>query len=186
MSIELAMLSNHLILCRPLLFWPSIFPNIRVFSNGSALHISWPEYWGFSFSISPSSAYSGLISFRIDWFDLLVVQGTLESLLQHHNSKASVLRHSAFFTVRLSHPYIILSITTWNSLYNTFPSLCPLQWFFFHLGVFCLTNRFIFVFLSSFDLYLAILTHALGAPFVSLLIKFASLLVPSFLLLAHS
>ena len=78
MSIELAMLSNHLILCHPLLFWPSIFPNIRVFSNGSALHISWPEYWGFSFSISPSSAYSGLISFRIDWFDLLGVQGTQE------------------------------------------------------------------------------------------------------------
>ena len=78
MSIELAMLSNHLILCRPLLFWPSIFPNIRVFSNGSALHISWPEYWGFSFSISPSSVYSGLISFRIDWFDLLGVQGTQE------------------------------------------------------------------------------------------------------------
>ena len=81
MSIELAMLSNHLILCHPLLFWPSIFPNIRVFSNGSALHISWPEYWGFSFSISPSSAYSGLISFRIDWFDLFAVQGALKNLL---------------------------------------------------------------------------------------------------------
>ena len=97
MSIESVMLSNHLIICRPLLL-PSIFPSIRVFSNESVLHIRWPEYWSFSFSISPSNEYSGLISFRIDWFDLLVVQGTLRSLLQHHSLKALILQHSAFFT----------------------------------------------------------------------------------------
>ena len=104
MSIKLVTPSNHLILCRPLLLLPSIFPSIRVFSNESVLHIRWPKYWSFSFSISPSSGYSGLISFRIDWFDLLTVQGTLKSLLQHHNSKASVLRHSAFLMVQLSRP----------------------------------------------------------------------------------
>ena len=97
MSIESVMLSNHLIICRPLLL-PSIFPSIRVFSSESVLHIRWPKYWSFSFSISPSNEYSGLISFRIDWFDLLVVQGTLRSLLQHHSLKASILQHSAFFT----------------------------------------------------------------------------------------
>ena len=97
--------SNHLILCRPLLFLPSIFPSIRVFSNESVLHIRWTKYWSFSFSISPSNEYSGLISFRMDWFDLLLIQGTLRSLLQHHSSKASVLWHSAFFIVQLSHPY---------------------------------------------------------------------------------
>ena len=97
MSIESVMLSNHLIICRPLLL-PSIFPSIRVFSHESVLHIRWPKYWSFSFSISPSNEYSGLISFRIDWFDLLVVQGTLRSLLQHHSLKASILQHSAFFT----------------------------------------------------------------------------------------
>ena len=96
MSVELVVLSNHLILCRPLLS-PSVFPSIRVFSNKSALHIRWPKYWSFSFSISPSSEYSGLISFRIDWFDLLPVQGTLKSLLQHHRSKASILWCSFFF-----------------------------------------------------------------------------------------
>ena len=105
-SIELVMPSNNLILCRPLLLLPSIFPSIKVFSNESALCIRWPKYWSFSFSISPSNEYSGLISFRIDWFDLLAVQGTLKSLLQHHNSKASILRHSAFFMVQLSHPYM--------------------------------------------------------------------------------
>ena len=94
--------SNHLILCRPLLLLPSVFPSIRVFSNESALGIRWPEYWSFSFSISPSSEYSGLISLRIDWFDLLAIQGFLKSLLQHHSSKASVLRHSAYFMVQLS------------------------------------------------------------------------------------
>ena len=97
MSIELVMPSNHLILCDPLLLPPLIFPNIRVFSNESALHIRWPKYWSFSFSISPSNEYSGLISFRVDWLDLLAVQGTLESLLQYHSSKASILWCSAFF-----------------------------------------------------------------------------------------
>ena len=108
---ELVMLSNHLIFCHPLLLLPSIFPSIRVFSNESALHIRWPKYCNFSFSISPSNEYSGLISFRIDWFDLLAVQGTFKSL-QHHNSKASVLRCSAFFIVQLSHPYMTTGKTT--------------------------------------------------------------------------
>ena len=98
--------SSHLILCRPLLHLPSIFPSIRVFSNDSALCIRWPKYWSFSFSISPSNEYSGLISFRIDWLYLLAVQGTLKSLLQHHSSKTSILQHSAFFTVQFSHPYM--------------------------------------------------------------------------------
>ena len=104
-SIESVMPSNYLILCCPLLLLPSIFPSIRVFSNGSVLHIRWPKYWSFSFSISPSNEYSGLISSRIDWFDLLAVQRTLKSL-QYHSSEASVLRHSAFFMVQLSHPYM--------------------------------------------------------------------------------
>ena len=99
MFIELVMPSNHLILCHPLLLLPSIFPSIRVFSNESVLHIRWPKYWSFSFSISPSNEYSGLISFRMDWFDFLTVQGTLKSLLQHHSSKASILPCSAFFIV---------------------------------------------------------------------------------------
>ena len=102
----MGMPSNHLILCRPLLLPPSIFPSIWVFSNESVLHITWPKYWSSSFSISPSDEYSGLISFRMDWFDLLAVQGTLKSLLQHHNSKASILRCSAFFIVQLSQPYM--------------------------------------------------------------------------------
>ena len=106
MSIESVMPSSHLILCRPLLLLPSIFPSIRVFSSESILRIRWPKYGSFSFSISPSNEYSGLISFRMDWFDLLAVQGTITSLLQHHGSKASVLWHSAFFTVQLSHPYM--------------------------------------------------------------------------------
>ena len=106
MSIESVMPSNHLILCHPLLLLPSIFPTIRVFSNESALHIGWPKYWSFSFSISPSNEHPGLISFRMDWVDLLAVQGTLKSLLQHHSSKASILRCSAFFIVQLSHPYM--------------------------------------------------------------------------------
>ena len=105
-SIEAVMPSNHLILCRPLLLLPSIFPSIRVFSNESALHIRWPKYWSFSFSISPSNDHPGLISFRMDWLDLLSVQGTLKSLLQHRSSKASILRRSAFFTLQLSHPYM--------------------------------------------------------------------------------
>ena len=104
-SIELVMASNHLILCHPLLLLPSVFPIIRVFSSESVLLIRWPKYWSFSFSICPSNEYSGLISFRIDWFDL-AVQGTLKSPLQHHSSKASILQCSAFFTVQLSHPYM--------------------------------------------------------------------------------
>ena len=104
MSIESVVPSDHLILCHPLLFLPSIFPSIRVFSNDSALCIRWPEYWSFSFSIRPSNEYPGLISFRMDWLDLLAVQGTLKSLLQHHSSKASILRCSAFIIVQLSHP----------------------------------------------------------------------------------
>ena len=105
MSTELVMPSNHLILYRPLILMP-YFPSIRVFSNESALHIRWPKYWSFSFNISPNSEHPELISFRMDWLDLLAVQGTLKSLLQHHNSKASILRHLAFFTVQISHPYI--------------------------------------------------------------------------------
>ena len=105
MSIESVMLSSHLILCHPLLLLPPIPPSIRVFSNESALRIRWPKYWSFSFSISPSNEHPGLISF-MDWLDLLAVQGTLKSLLQHHSSKASIFRHSAFFTVQLSHPYM--------------------------------------------------------------------------------
>ena len=117
-SIESVMPSNHLILCHPLLLLPSIFPNIRVFSNESVLRIRWPKYWSFSFSISPSSEYSALISFRMDWLDLLAVQGTLRSLFQHHSSKASILRCSAFFIVQLSHPYMTagktIALTRWT------------------------------------------------------------------------
>ena len=111
-TLESVMPSNHLTFCCPLLLPPLIFPSIRVFSNESVLRIRWPKYWTFSFSISPFNEYSGLISFRMDWLDLLAVQGTLESLLQHHSSKASILQHSAFFIVQLSHPYmtIILGI----------------------------------------------------------------------------
>ena len=118
MSIESVMPSNHLILCRPLLLLPSIFPSIRVFSNESALCIRWPKYWSFSFSISPSNEYSRLISFRIDWLNFLAVQGALKSLLQQHSSKASILRRSAFFMVQLSHPYMTtgetIALTRWT------------------------------------------------------------------------
>ena len=107
-SVESVMPSNHIILYRPLLLMPSIFPSIRVFSNESALCIRWPKYWSFSFNISPSNEHLGLISFRMDWLDLLAFQGTLKRLLQHHSSKASILLHSAFFIVQLSHPYMIL------------------------------------------------------------------------------
>ena len=134
MSIESVMPSNHLILCHPLLLLPSIFPSIWVFSNESALHIRWPKYWSFSFSITPSSEHSGLISFRMDWLDLLAVQGTLKSLLQHHSSKASILQHSAFFIVQLSHPYMTIGktivLTRWtfvgkvmSQLFNILSSL---------------------------------------------------------------
>ena len=118
MSIELVIPSNHLILCHPLLFSPPIFPSIKVFSNESALCISWPKYWSFIFSISPSSEHPELISFRMDWLDLLAVQGTLKSVLQHHSSKASTLWYSAFFIVQLSHPYMtpekIIALTRWT------------------------------------------------------------------------
>ena len=118
MCIKSVMPSSHLILCHPLLPLPSIFPSVRVFSNESALHIRWPKYWSFSFNISPSSEQPGLISFRMDWLDLLVVQGTLKSLLQHHSSKASTLWRSAFFTVKLSHPYMTTgktaALTRWT------------------------------------------------------------------------
>ena len=116
--IESVMPSNHLILCHPLLLLPSIFPSIRVFSNESALHIRWPKYWSFSFNISPNNEHPGLISFRIDWLDLLAVQGTLKSLLQHHSSKASNLWCSAFFIVQISHPYMTtgktMALTRWT------------------------------------------------------------------------
>ena len=112
MSIESVMPSNHLILCSPLLLLPSIFPSIRVFSNESVLHIRWAKYWSLSFNISPTNEHPGLISFRTDWLDLLATQMTLKSLLQHHSSKASILRLSAFFMVQLSHPYM----TTWISI----------------------------------------------------------------------
>ena len=118
MSIEFAMPSNHLNLCHPLLLLPSIFPRIRVFSGESVLRIRWPKYWHFSFSISPSNKYSGLISFRIDWLDLLAVHGTLKSLLQHHSSKASILQRSAFLIVQLSHSYMTIgksiALTRWT------------------------------------------------------------------------
>ena len=118
MSIESVMPSNNLILCRPLLLLPSIFPSIKVFSNESVLHIRWPKYWSFSFSISPSSDYSGLISFRMDGLDLLAVQGALNGFIQHHSSKASIVWHSAFFMVQLSHPYTTaketIALTIWT------------------------------------------------------------------------
>ena len=118
MSIDSVMPSNHLILCHPLLLLPSVFPSIRVFSNESVLGIRWPKYWSFSFSISPSNEYSGLISFRIDWLDLLAVQGTLKNHLQHHSSKASILQYSGFFIVQLSHPYVTtgktIALTRWS------------------------------------------------------------------------
>ena len=120
MSIESVMPSNHLILCRPLFLLPSIFPSIRVFSSESALHIRWPKCWSFSFNVSPSNEQPGLISFRMDWLDLLSVQGTLKSLLQHHSSKASILQDSAFFIVQLSHPYTTsgktIALTRWTFL----------------------------------------------------------------------
>ena len=130
MSIKSVMPSKHLLLCHPLLLLPSIFPSIRVFSNESVLYIRWPKYWGFSFSISPSNEYSRLISFNIDWFELCTVQGTLKSLLQQHSSKTSILWHSAFFMVHLSHLYMttgkIIALTIWTFvgkimclLYNT-------------------------------------------------------------------
>ena len=128
--------SNHLILCRPLLLLPSIFPSIGFSSNELILCIRWPKYWSFSFSISPSSEYSGLISFRMNWLDLLVVQGTLKSLLQHHTSKASILRHSAFFIVQLSHPYM----TTGKMIALTIQTfVCKIMWSEVKVTQLCLT-----------------------------------------------
>ena len=138
--------SNHLILCRPLLLLPSIFPSIRVFSNESALHIRWPKYWSFGLNISPSNEYSGLISFRMDWLDLLAVQGTLKSLLQHRSSKTSILHRSAFFRVQLSCPYMTtgktIALTRWtffgkvmSLLFNMLSKLVMSFFFFFFQGV---------------------------------------------------
>ena len=134
MSIESVMPSSHLILCQPLLLLPPIPPSIRVFSNESALHMRWSKYWSFSFSISPSKEHAGLISFRMDWLDLLAVQGTLKSLIQHHSSKASILWCSAFFTVQLSHPYMItgktVALTRWTFVGKVMSLLftCCLGW----------------------------------------------------------
>ena len=126
-SIESVMTFNHLILCHPLLLLPSIFPNIRVFSNESALPIRWPKYWNFSFNISPSNGHPGLISFRMDWLDLLAVQGTHKSLLQHHSSKASIIWHWAFFIVQLSHPHMTtgktIALTRWTFVGKVMPLL---------------------------------------------------------------
>jgi len=139
MSIELVMPSSHLILCHPLLLLPPIPPSIRVFSNESALHIRWPKYWSFSFSISPSNEYPGLISFRMNWLDLLAVQGILKSLLQHHSSKASLLWRSAFFIVQLSHSYVttwkIIAFTKWTFVGKV---MSLLLWLFFTILICCL------------------------------------------------
>ena len=134
MSIESVMPSNHLILCRPLLLLPSIFPSITVFSNESTLHIRWPKDWSFSFETNPSNEHPGLVSFRMDWLDLLAVQGTLKSLLQHHSSEASILWHSAFFIVQLSHPYMTtgetIALNRWIFVDKVMPLflICYLGW----------------------------------------------------------
>ena len=134
MSAELVMPYNHLVLCHPLLLLPSIFPSIRVFSSELALHIRWPKYWSFSFSISPSNEYSRLISFRIDWFDLLAVQGTLKNLLQHHSSKASIHCHSAFFVVKCSHLYMTtgktIALAIWTFISKVISLLFNMLWRF--------------------------------------------------------
>ena len=158
MSIGSVMPSNHLILCHPLFFPPSFFPSIRVFSSESALHIRWPKYWSFSFSISPSNEYSGLISFRMNWLDLLAVQGTLKSLLQHHSSKASILQHSAFFIIQLSHPYRTtgktIALTRWtfvgrvmSLLFNMLSRLVIISccFFFFLVITFLLRSKHLLI-----------------------------------------
>ena len=157
MSIESVMPSNHLILCHPLLLLPSIFPSIRVFSNESALHIRWPKYWSFSFNIIPSKEHPRLISFRVDWLDLPVVQGTLKSLLQHHSSKASILWWSAFFIVQLSHPYMTtgktIALTRWTFVGKVMSlllnMLCRLVITFLQRSM-CLLFFFLFVCVSVF------------------------------------
>ena len=170
MSMESVMSSSYFIFCHSLLLLPSIFPSLRVFSNESALHIKWSKYWHFSFSISPSNEYSGLISFRIDWFDLLAVQGTLKSLLQYHSSKASVLRHSAFFMVQLSHPYMAIGkIIVLTDLYWQKKSL------FFNT-----LSRFIIAFLpksKSFFNFMAAVTICILAELISNL-HITSVMVP--------
>ncbi|CAI9171359.1 unnamed protein product [Rangifer tarandus platyrhynchus] len=128
MSIESVMPSSHLILCRPLLLLPSIFPSIRVFLNESVLHIRWPKYWSLSFSISPSNEHPGLISLRMDWLDLLAVQGILKGFLQHHSSKASILQCSAFFTVQLSHPYMTIGKTIALTRWTFVGKVMSLEW----------------------------------------------------------
>ena len=152
MSIESVMPSNHLILCHPLLLLPSIFPSIRVFSNKSALCIRWPKYWNFSFSISSSNEYSGLISFRMDWLNLLAVQGTLKSLLQHHSSKASILPRSALFIVQLSHPYMTtgktVALTIWTVINKVMSLLCNML------------SRFVLAFLSRRKFMAAVTVHS--------------------------
>ena len=163
MSIESVMPSNHLILCYPLLLLPSIFPSIRVFSSESVLHIRWPQYWSFSFSISPSSEYSTLISFRMDWLNLLAVQGTLKSLLQHHSSKASILWHSAFFIVQLSHPYM----TTGKTIALTAAAVhsinhCPTV---FRKGLKCNLHRYFFY--TSFLILWRKMVQTLHIPEIS-------------------
>ena len=152
MSIESVVPSNHLILCCLLLLPPSIFPSIRVFSNESALHIRWPKYWSFSFSISPYSEYSGLSSFRIDWFDFLVVQGTVKSLFQQHSSKASILRHSALFyslTLTSIHDYWKSHSFDYKDLYGAFPSITDFFFPFKHIKVALDSDTFYLLFLSS-------------------------------------
>ena len=152
MSIKSVMASNHLILCHPLFLPPSVFPSIKVFSSESVLCIRWPKYWSFSFNISPSNAYSGLISFRTDWFDLFAVQRTLKSLLQHHSLKASILQHSAFFMVQLSHPYVTtgktIALTIWTFVGKVMPLL------------FNMLSRFVIAFLPS-SKHLLISPHCL-------------------------
>ena len=136
MSMESVMPSNHLILCRPLFLLPPIPPSIRVFSNETSLHMRWPKYWGFSFSISPSNEHPGLISFRMDWLDLLAVQVTLKSLLQHHNSKASNLQCSAFFTVQVSHPHTTTGKTIALTRQTFVGKVMSLLFFFFNVSAF--------------------------------------------------
>ena len=152
MPIESVMPSNHLNLCHPFLLLPSTFPSIRVFSNESALCIMWPKYWSFSFSISPSNEYSGLISFWIDWFDLLATQGTLKSLLQHHSSKASILQRSAFFMVQLSHPYVTTGKTIAWTIRTFVGKVMPL--------LFNMLSRFVIAFLPR-SKHLLISPHCL-------------------------
>ena len=155
MSIESVMSSNHLILCCPLFLLPSIFPSIKVFSNESALRIRWPKYWNFSCSISPSSEYLGLISFRIDWFDVLAVRGTLKSLLQHHSSKASVLQHSDFFMVQLSHLYKYSGKTTALTIWTFVGKVMSL--------LFNMLSRFVIAFLPRSKHLLILWLQSLSA-----------------------